>query len=210
MGALLESPMFEMRDEAGEPTLSPAGLFVWFALLGIGTIMTQVVITEKHTGLVRGNPYLWALRRFVPWVLTALLGAVVILAGYLVLILPGIYLAIRLFWADEFAVIHGSGPLRGLRDSWELTRDKAGNIFAFQFMAGLAAYVIVVPFFLLVAVAVPVMAASEVGILVFYVVLSWGLLTVYAALHAPEVVYFYGLRARQATTLSESTKTLGI
>lgn len=210
MTAALESPMFNVLDQAGEVHLSPAGMFVWFAMAGIGIAMTQVVLTEKHTGLVRGNPYLWVLKRFVPWLLTILLGAPVIIAGYLALILPGIYLAIRLFWADEFALVHGSGPIRSLRDSWELTRDKAGNIFAFQFLAGLASYVILLPFFLSFAVAIPMARGSLGAAVFFFIFFFWGMLTVYAGLHAPEVVYFYGLRARQATTLAESPKTLGI
>jgi hypothetical protein len=180
------------------------------ALASVGVAMTQVVMTEKHTGLVRGNPYLWALKRFVPWLITLSLAIAATIAGYLLLILPGIYVALRLFWADEFVLIHGSGPIRGLKDSWELTRESAGSIFAFQFLAGLAAYVIVLPFILLIAIIIPMATGFEGGVLFLLVFSCWAVFTVYAGLHAPEVVYFYGMRAQQATTLGESTKTLGI
>lgn len=206
MSALGELPAWESIDAEGEATYSAVGIAAWAALAGLGVAMTQAVMTEKHTGLVRGNPYFWALKRFVPWLITLSLVVAATVAGYVALILPGIYVALRLFWADEFTLIHGSGPLRGLKESWELTRESAGSIFAFQFLAGLAAYVIVLPFLLLFALLIPKVADERILLFLMF----WALFTIYAGLHAPEVVYFYGMRARQAMTLGESTKTLGI
>jgi hypothetical protein len=211
MVAVIRSPAWLALDGTGKPTApATAGISILVVLAAVGIAMTQVVMTEKHTGLVRGNPYLWALKRFVPWLITLALVLVATLAGYVALILPGIYVALRLFWADEFTLIHGSGPLRGLKDSWELTRESAGAIFAFQFLAGLASYLIVLPFIVVLAVLIPMTADSEDGLLFVLAISFWAFFTAYAGLHAPEVVYFYGMRARQAMTLSESTKTLGI
>ena len=36
------------------------------------------------------------------------------LVGFLLLIVPGIVLSVRLFWADEFALVHSASPLAAL------------------------------------------------------------------------------------------------
>ena len=39
-------------------------------LIAFGVALAQVVLTQRHTGLIQGNAYLWTLKRFIPWLIT--------------------------------------------------------------------------------------------------------------------------------------------
>ncbi len=182
-----------------------------WALFAYGAALSGVLLTREHTGFAPGNPYLWTLSRFVPWVITWLLTAVVVVFGMLLFIIPGLMLGIRLFWADEFALVLDSGPARSIRESWRLTRGHAWRIFSFQFLLGFAEYLILVPGFL---AGLAIHAAARASGLDAYpaaeVVVSTAVFLIafltYSAAHAPEVVYFYGLRAVQPEAVSDATR----
>lgn len=128
------------------------------------------------------------------------------------LIIPGIYLSLRLFWAEEFALVHGAGPIQAIRESWDLTTGLAGSVFVFQFLAGLAAYGV---FIAMGLAAVSVGAALEmlptpITKTLRMVLICWGLLIGYAGLHAPEIVYLYGMRAERSTSFGEASRTFQI
>ena len=222
--------------ESGQSTVAYGARVVVFLLaLAFGIALTQVVLSRQYSGLVQGNPYVWTLRRFVPWVLTWIICLAAIFLGTLALVLPGIYVGLRLFWADEFALIHRKGPVQALKESWELTRGHAGSIFLFQFLAGLVASVLALAALFLAYLA-PLMlyvwGFSEVlkegsGILqnvaaAFLAEHSYFLRTLpptffwllffvgYGALHAPQIVYLYGMRAERARSLVGSTKVLDV
>jgi hypothetical protein len=194
-------------------TISGVGILIWPALASFGVALTQMVMTQKHSGLVRANPYLLTAKRFVPWVVTTVLAFAILIVGYMALIIPGIYLSLRLFWAEEFVLVHGTGPLQGLRESWELTRGSAGSIFGFQFLAGFAAYGVLLLVFGALAGFLALVEVEENGgpvDMVRRVIMFWGAFIAYAGLHAPEVVYIYGMRAERAVSSADSTKTLGL
>ncbi len=131
----------------------------------------------------------------------------------LALVIPGIYIGFRLFWADEFALTHEVNPIQALKDSWELTKGNVGDIFRFQFIAGLAAYAVLIPGILLLAslglvgnvLGNPSYLEPVVVTLSFLVVFVG-----YGALHSPEIVRLYGMRAEQAAGVASTGKTLGI
>jgi len=100
-----------------------------------------------------------------------------------------------------------------LKDSWKLTEGEAGPIFKFQFIAGWAAYLIVIVgaiAFGLVQSALDMTnipsLASPVEKAIAYALIFVG----YGAVHAPEIVHFYGMRAENSRGLAASTRTLGI
>jgi hypothetical protein len=173
-------------------------------LLGAFTVaLVGVVLSARHTRLVEGSAYAATARRFVPWVATWVLILGIVFAGYLALIVPGVYLALRLFWADEFALIHGKGPIAALKASWDLTRGRAGAMFVFQFVLGLAQYVILLPallgfVFLMAGLEAAGLTGGDVitGLETFLVFVLGAL--VYGGLHGPEIVQFYGMRAQRA------------
>lgn len=177
-----------------------------------GAALTGVILSARHTRLVAGNPIGATARRYVPWVVTWLLMTGITLAGYLALLLPGIYLSLRLFWADEFALVHGKGPIAALRASWEVTRNQAGVVFLFQFMLGLAQYVMLVPFMIVLVVMLAGIEglgladpATSSGLVAFLLYLTG--MNFYGSIHGPEIVQFYGMRAALANPGATVRKT---
>jgi hypothetical protein len=112
----------ELADALRSPIRS--GWRLWLRSAGL---------SRAHTGAAGGSPWPHVAPRLLPWAATWLVYGVVVGVGSL-LILPGMLAAIRLFWADEFALVHGVGPRAALRESLRLTRGLAGRIFGFQFL----------------------------------------------------------------------------
>jgi hypothetical protein len=172
-------------------------------IAGVGVSATGVILSQRLTGLVKGSPIAWAARRFVPWAVTWLLVFLITMAGTILFIIPGIYLGIRFFWADEYALVHGRNPIRALRESWYLTHDEAGNLFVFQFLLGLASYVILFAALFLLVGVITFLETLTGGVSQDITFLHWFfivlvVLVCYGCFHGPELVKFYGLRARRA------------
>ena len=194
-GSALEQALDESHGMTSGFTL--AG----WALFGYGGALTAVLMTQVHTEFVEGNAYLWTFRRFLPWAITWLIVGALVFAGLLLLILPGLVLGIRLFWADEFALVLRAGPVESVRSSWRLTRGRTWQVFGFQFVLGCLEYLILIPGFL-IGIAIH-MTAQESGLGAYpavQVVVSTAVFLIafltYAAAHAAEVTYFYGIRAQ--------------
>ena len=202
-----------LAAEGGETALSEGNEFLLLLMMAFGIALTQVILSQRYTRLVQGDPYAWTLRRFVPWALSWVICIAAIGLGMLALLVPGIILALRLFWADEFVLVHRAGPIQAFKESWRLTSGNIGSIFVFQFLAGWAAYVVLIPIgvlFLALAALVQLLGSSEylgpLELTLVYLMIFVG----YGGLHGPEIVYFYGMRAEQSRSLVRSAKVLDI
>ena len=173
-------------------------------LFAFSIALIGVVLSQCHTGRVKGNLYFWTLKRLVPWAVTWSLVLFLTFLGFIAFIVPGIIIGLRLFWADELALIHGAGPIRALKESWQLTKNAAGAVFGFQFLAGLAMYPILlaaIVSFVLITLPFGLLSSFGTGGLadiVFTFIAVLILFITYGALHAPELAYFYGIRAARA------------
>lgn len=63
--------------------------------------------------------------------LTMLLVVSVVMAGFILLIVPGIYVAIRLSLAVYYVVEQNKDPIEAVKSSWEATKGMAGSLFLF-------------------------------------------------------------------------------
>jgi len=68
-----------------------------------------------------------------------LLYTIIVVIGMLLLIVPGLYLASRLFFFDYFIVEKGMGPIGALGASWQLAEGNVLNVFGLLLLAGLIA-----------------------------------------------------------------------
>ena len=128
------------------------------------------------------------------------------------LIIPGIYLGLKLFWADEFAMVHQANPLQALSESWRLTEGEVGSIFRFQSLVGLSVYLLLIPAGILIWViqtTFELLGSPAYLEWLMLPLLYFGVFLGYAALHGPEVVHFYAMRAERSLWLRKS-KTLDI
>ena len=167
-------------------------------LLGLyGVALSGVTLSRQHAGLPVGSPYLWALKRVIPYATTWLMVAVTTTLGLLLFIIPGMIVAIRLVWADEFALVHASSPARALQESWEFTRGRAMRVFGFQWLVGFASYLTAVPVIglsLALSNAIQSLGGPIANATAFGVSALMGFLA-YGSIHGPELAYFYGIRA---------------
>jgi len=195
-------------EAIGESQMSGLLVLANWMLFAYGAALTGVVLTQAHTGFDSGNPYLWALRRFIPWAVTWGVVSIIVLSGMLLFFIPGIVLGTRLFWADEFALVLSRSPGRAIRQSWELTRGHGWQIFGFQFVVGFVEYLVLIPVVILTVLVHqgalstgfsenPLVQTVESTVLILLAFLAYG------AAHAPELTYFYGLRATQTGTANE-------
>lgn len=67
--------------------------------------------------------------RLVYLFLGGIVAAIVIGVGLLLLVLPGIYLYVRLALFPAAVMVDGHGPLEGLSESWSRTSDNATTVF---------------------------------------------------------------------------------
>lgn len=188
----------EVPLESDEMPISDWAIFTILAALAYGMALAGVVLSQRHTGYVTESSFMWALWRLIPWLATWALVFAITVAGTLLFIIPGIYLGLRLFWADEYALIHSSGPIRALQQSWKLTENEVGAIFLFQFLAGLFSYAILIAGIVLLMGLGFVGGALGVGDGGVGFATGWTFLMGYALFHGPEVARFYGMRASKS------------
>ena len=178
-------------------TDEPASGRLWDGALpaaALAVAATGVLLSRAHTGAAGVSPWPHVAPRLLPWAATWLVYGLMVGVGSL-LILPGMWAALRLFWADEFALVHGVGPRAALRESLRLTRGLVSRIFGFQLLLGLAANVLFFAGMIACGGVLSLLPASGIGRVATGLVLALFGVHVYASMHAPEVVYFYGLRA---------------
>jgi len=75
------------------------------------------------------------LPNLVSYVIASIICGVIIGIGFVLLILPGIYLAIRLAPVSFVVVDTGAGPIAALSRAWDITRGKELNLFLFALVA---------------------------------------------------------------------------
>lgn len=64
-------------------------------------------------------------------VVAAFLYGLIVVVGLILLIVPGIYLGIRLQFFKYFVVDKGYGPIQALKSSWDITKGNVWNLFLF-------------------------------------------------------------------------------
>ena len=76
-------------------------------------------------------------KNYVNLILTTILGGIIIFLGFVALVIPGIYLAIRLCIGAVIAAIEGLGPVDSLKKSWKITSGKWWPIFGTLLLTGI-------------------------------------------------------------------------
>lgn len=163
-------------------------------------IVTFLLISRTYIGQSVDDIYRIALQRFLPTVATWLITFAIVLVATLFLIIPGVILFYRLFWADEFALMNGQSPISAIRSSYQLTRGSVGQIFSFQTLHGLLANLLC---FVSGIVTLPIVLLGNFLSAKSFEALSMAVsgflfIVVYAFLHANQAAYFYGLLAEKS------------
>jgi hypothetical protein len=85
----------------------------------------------------------YAVRKFLPLLVVSILTGLAVIAGLFALILPGIYIAVRLFLASPALIVEDQGAVESMRRSWNLVKDRwwptAGVLLVSLLLIGLIA-----------------------------------------------------------------------
>lgn len=74
--------------------------------------------------------------RFLPLFVCMLLNLLAVFAGYVLLFVPGIIVALGLALAQFYVIDASMGPIEALRASWKATKGHKANLFVFALIGG--------------------------------------------------------------------------
>jgi len=98
--------------------------------LGYFKIVLKLIAGEKPTYRQLYEHY----PLFLNFLLASILMGLIILGGFILLILPGIYLAVRLQFVPILVADKGLAPIDAIKAGWELTRGKWMKVFVFDLL----------------------------------------------------------------------------
>jgi hypothetical protein len=124
------------------PNFSPAAIatlvvvfLLWIIVVVIATLLSQgatvIAVSEFYLGrtttLAGAYRPIW--KKIITIFAVAILSGFAMIAGLILLIIPGIYIACRLAIAVQAAVLEDTGPIDALSRSFTLAKDNVGRVF---------------------------------------------------------------------------------
>jgi hypothetical protein len=137
------------------PTIAETAVPTVVRFLVVVPIITAICIyalrsIEAGERPSAGQPLVSGFEQFTPLFFAVLIAAVGIAAGFVLLIIPGVYLAVKLFFVPQTVVIEGARGLDALRKSSDMVRGfwwrTFGLVVMINLAAALPALVITAPF----------------------------------------------------------------
>lgn len=149
-------PNFFGEDKQAEPLVLSIAILTW-----IIQIFLSIGITYITLKLGRGESVTWAdlwTKKYLFWRYLggSILMGIIVLIGFALLIIPGIWLGVRLQFFTYALVDKDAKIMEALRISWDMTEGNWWNLFGYNILLGL---VVLLGFILLVIgifVAIPV------------------------------------------------------
>ncbi len=71
---------------------------------------------------------------FFIYLLTTILYTLIVFLGFILLIIPGVYLAIRFSFFEYFIIDKKMGVIKSLKESWKITKGNFWGLLAFMFI----------------------------------------------------------------------------
>jgi len=98
-------------------------------LLKMGSIN---VVLQAHDEPAQAHlADLWAPRMFWSYIVAGFFSGLIIMVGLVLLILPGIYFALRFFFVPYLVIDRKLLPVQALKESWRITEGHLGELFLF-------------------------------------------------------------------------------
>ena len=116
--------------------------FVWMLVSIALYVVIQVGFTKIFLDFYDGKPlslsYLYSLYPLaLKYLGASILYGLIVTTGFILLIIPGIILAIRLQFYMYLVVDRGLGPINAIKGSWNITRGVGLSLFVFGILLGL-------------------------------------------------------------------------
>jgi uncharacterized membrane protein len=113
---------------------------IWFAqtaidlVIGIGLIHITLKFVDMKKAAYKD---LFYYKPIVNYFLASLLEGLIIVGGLILLIIPGIFFALRLQFTCYLIVDKNLGPVEAVKTSWKITKGNTWNLFFFGILLGL-------------------------------------------------------------------------
>jgi len=202
--ASTDEAAFDVNAPASDSGTAIAGAIVGAFVQSIGAALAVAacfkVISAAYLGerSSAGDSLRYALSRFLPLIVTYILVVLITIPGFILLLIPGIWLMVKLCIAFPAVIFERANPFKAIARSWSLTRGNWWRIFGALFVVFLIALVVN---FALTAVLGGIAASSDTISEVAFAVLATiiTLLTyvlTYPLWAAVLTVIYYDLRVR--------------
>lgn len=103
-------------------------------VIGIGLIQITLKFIDNKEPEYRD---LFYYQPIVNYFLVTLLTGLIVLGGFILLIIPGIFFAFRLKFAVYLVIDKNLGPVEAIKKSWKITKGNVWNLFFFGILLGL-------------------------------------------------------------------------
>jgi len=103
-------------------------------IIGIGLIQISLKFIDNKKPKYKD---LFYYQPIVNYFLVALLTGLIVLGGFILLIIPGIFFALRLKFAVYLVIDKNLGPVEAIKKSWKITKGNVWNLFFFGILLGL-------------------------------------------------------------------------
>lgn len=106
------------------------GILIWIfnMIINMGLIQISIKFAQKEKVVLRDLFYTKSIFTFV---ITSFLTGIIVFAGFILLIIPGIYFAIRLQFSTYLVVDKKLGIMDSIKTSWRITKGHTWNLFLF-------------------------------------------------------------------------------
>jgi Membrane domain of glycerophosphoryl diester phosphodiesterase len=145
-----------------------------------------------------GESLRYALGRFVPLIIAYIVVVLITIPGFFLLLIPGIWLSIKLCMSFPAVVFERAGPFRSIGRSWRLTRGNWWRIFGTLIVVFLIAFV--VNFALTAVLGIVAGTSDSISELAFALLVTLVTLLTYMLTYplwaAVMTVIYYDLRVR--------------
>ena len=147
----------------GIPTMAVLllGAFI-FSLFFQGGLMKMTLAAVDGKQISAGDFFRVSPSVILNFALTMIIYSVLVAAGLILFIVPGIYLAIKYGYAGYFALDKGYGPIRAFKESGRITQGVKWDVFLLWhflgFLSAVGGYFFVVGLFVTMPISLLVMA----------------------------------------------------
>ncbi len=125
--------ILELSHRYGSEPEGTSGMIQGGILMTLGVIQFAAALLFIHQAAIAqpisvAEALGRAIQRLVPLVIANLIMTLAVAGGFMLLILPGLYLGYKLLFSEFFILLHNQPPLHALKTSYRLTHGMATKI----------------------------------------------------------------------------------
>jgi uncharacterized membrane protein len=117
-----------------------AAFVIWIAqtivdlVIGIGLVHIMLKFVDKKKPIYKD---LFYYKPIVNYFIASVLTTLIVIGGFILLIIPGIYFGLRLKFASYLVIDKNMPPVDAIKASWKMTKGSVWNLFFFGILLGL-------------------------------------------------------------------------